>query len=422
MSHMTRRVNEGTVLTVRMMHCHLAVHHLKMSRVCMTKISADRVAAIKGIIDMTMGNDASRNTPGGATDNPAVLDATAQNVKELRARGALLSGRVDAPEDSTDTIAIMLRVSPLPGVFLAVNDPTALRTMMSVLTEDIVKSLDRSDAAHMIKTLTTQPATLVLTDDVDLARNLRAVTGDGHPYILMITANDDHALREGLSAGADDCIGTGASPEMVRARVDLGRRLVQLSSCLRSVLKAHRKLATTDELTRVANRHFFAQHFPLEAERAARYAHALSVVVCDIDRFKQINDTFGHLAGDAVLREFAARLQRCLRRGTDWVARVGGEEFSIVLPETGLAAAALVAQKLRDCIRASPFRIEGREVVVTASFGVCGMAAVSARHADIPDRLQATADAALYRSKREGRDRVTAASLDLSRSRVRRRD
>ena len=101
---------------------------------------------------------------------------------------------------------------------------------------------------------------------------------------------------------------------------------------LRIALVENRKLSTTDDLTRVASRRFFTKHFPREVDRAARYARPLSLILCDIDHFKNINDTLGHAGGDEVLRQFGGRLQEVLRRGVDWVARIGGEEFAVVLP------------------------------------------------------------------------------------------
>jgi diguanylate cyclase (GGDEF)-like protein len=100
---------------------------------------------------------------------------------------------------------------------------------------------------------------------------------------------------------------------------------------LRVPLDENRELSATDDLTRVASRRFFSKHFPREMERAARYARPLSIILCDIDLFKSINDTLGHAGGDQILRQFGARLQKNLRRGIDWVARIGGEEFAVVL-------------------------------------------------------------------------------------------
>jgi two-component system, cell cycle response regulator len=146
-------------------------------------------------------------------------------------------------------------------------------------------------------------------------------------------------------------------------------------------------------------------------ERAARYGRPLSLILCDIDYFKNANDTLGHAGGDEILRQFGARLQEGLRRGVDWVARIGGEEFAIVLPETQYEGALGVARKLRDGVSREPFTIEARKVAVTASFGLCGLDRVPAGERHLASRIMKIADAALYRSKQDGRNRVTATAV-----------
>jgi two-component system, cell cycle response regulator len=180
---------------------------------------------------------------------------------------------------------------------------------------------------------------------------------------------------------------------------------------LRIALVENRKLSTTDDLTRVASRRFFSKHFPREVERAARYARPLSLILCDIDYFKNANDTFGHAGGDEILKHFGTRLQESLRRGIDWVARIGGEEFAIVLPETSYEQALDVARKLRALVANKPFRVQGRDIDVTASFGLCGLDRVPVGERKLAEQVLKVADAALYRSKNSGRNRVTATML-----------
>jgi two-component system, cell cycle response regulator len=143
-------------------------------------------------------------------------------------------------------------------------------------------------------------------------------------------------------------------------------------------------------------------------ERAARYGRPLSLILCDIDLFKAVNDTLGHAGGDQILRQFGARLQRSLRRGVDWVARIGGEEFAVVLPETPYEQGLEVARKLRAAVAQPPFTTEGKTIPVTASFGLCGLDRVPTGERRLAERVLKIADAALYRSKHSGRNRVTA--------------
>jgi diguanylate cyclase (GGDEF)-like protein len=133
--------------------------------------------------------------------------------------------------------------------------------------------------------------------------------------------------------------------------------------------------------------------------------------MCDIDHFKRINDQHGHPVGDDVLRQFAQRIQRCLRRGTDWIARLGGEEFAVVLPETGLDQALLVCRKLREALASEPFASGSLRLSVTASFGVAGIESVPRKSKGLAERLMSVADRALYRSKEAGRDRVAGVRL-----------
>jgi diguanylate cyclase (GGDEF)-like protein len=230
-----------------------------------------------------------------------------------------------------------------------------------------------------------------------------------------VTQRDEAGVREaGFAAGADDCVARQVSMRELDAHLGAARRIAELESVLRVTLAENRKLSATDELTRVSSRRFFGKHFPREVERAARYGRALSLILCDLDLFNNVNDQHGRAFGDQVLQQLAARLQDALRRGVDWVARIGGEEFAIVLPETGYEQGLEVARKLRGVIAQPPFSVEGQTLEVTASFGMCGLDRVPAGERRLADRVLKIADAALYRSKSSGRNRVTATMLNAS--------
>jgi diguanylate cyclase (GGDEF)-like protein len=214
-----------------------------------------------------------------------------------------------------------------------------------------------------------------------------------------------------LKAGADDCISQQSSSAAVEARLRAVRRICDLEVALRGALVQNQKLSTTDELTGLANRHFFAKHLPRELDRAMRRKLPLSVAMCDIDHFKRINDTYGHATGDHVLREFGIRLQKHLRRGKDWVARLGGEEFAIVLSEIGAPQGVNIIEGIRRSIRSEPFDAPTKNILVTASFGLCIVDCAKPRNSTTCDRVLSIADKALYKSKNRGRDRVTAARL-----------
>jgi two-component system cell cycle response regulator len=163
--------------------------------------------------------------------------------------------------------------------------------------------------------------------------------------------------------------------------------------------------AITDALTGLHNRRYMEIHLGTLVEQAAARGRPLSILVLDIDFFKAINDGYGHSAGDDVLKEFSRRLKKAVR-GIDLACRFGGEEFVVVMPDTGVAMATMVAERLRKRIATEPFRINQntRTVQATISVGIAAMRSVEDRPSDIIRR----ADEALYRAKRQGRNRVVA--------------
>lgn len=315
-------------------------------------------------------------------------------------------------EDTSSTIAVMLRCLPPPRALLAIGDPVLCGHIRSHIAPDMLDFESAADDAAAVNLFRCEFRPVVLTDSLEVIRTLRSQQAERAPFILYISELDEgHEREAGLIAGADDCIGRRSPESELRARVGSARRVAELEAVLRIALIENRKLSTTDDLTRVASRRFFSKHFPREVERAARYGRALSLILCDIDFFKNVNDTLGHAAGDQVLAQFGARLQHILRRGVDWVARIGGEEFAIVLPETTYEQALGVARKLRSGVANKPFEIQGKQAEITASFGLCGLDRVPAGERKIPEHMLKVADAALYRSKHAGRNRVTAAML-----------
>jgi two-component system cell cycle response regulator len=148
------------------------------------------------------------------------------------------------------------------------------------------------------------------------------------------------------------------------------------------------------------------EQLPREVERCRRYAYPLSVLMCDLDHFKQVNDARGHAAGDDVLQQFAARAQKSIRCNSDWIARHGGEEFLVVLPETAYADGMYVAEKIRNVICATPFATRSGEVAVTASFGIASTGASGPELSLKVETMIRTADECLYRAKTQGRNRA----------------
>jgi two-component system, cell cycle response regulator len=161
------------------------------------------------------------------------------------------------------------------------------------------------------------------------------------------------------------------------------------------------RLMTVDGLTELHNKRYFTEALEREASRSRRYSRTFSLVLFDIDHFKKINDTFGHLAGDSVLRQLGALVRGRVRRD-DVPARTGGEEFSVIVPEVPLDGAITLAEKLREAIEAATFRFEATRIPVTVSIGVAEWTEDMEDPADLVKR----ADERLYDAKRTGRNRV----------------
>jgi two-component system cell cycle response regulator len=316
----------------------------------------------------------------------------------------------DISEETTATIAVMLRVVPPPKALLVSGDAQLTREFERRITSDMFECERVADEQEAVRRCESEHREVVVTDSLEAIRKLRARKAERVPFILFVSDLDEDTERAaGLAAGADDCVGRRASEREIDARLAIARRVAELEAVLRVTLAENRKLSATDDLTRLASRRFFSKHFPREIERAARYGRALSLVLCDIDLFKNINDSLGHAAGDQILKQFGTRLQNVLRRGIDWVARIGGEEFAVVLPETAYEPALEVARKLRQAIAQTQFTTEeGNSLAVTASFGLCGLDRVPGGERRLAERVLKIADAALYRSKHSGRNRVTA--------------
>ena len=225
------------------------------------------------------------------------------------------------------------------------------------------------------------------------------------PIVLLALASDEECVVRGLELAVNDYVLRPIEPQELIARLRTQIRRKRYNDSLRTSVSTTVEMAVTDPLTGLHNRRYLDGHLQNLFDRAVTRRRPLSVMIADIDRFKSINDRWGHDAGDAVLREFAARLRRNLR-GIDLVCRYGGEEFVIVMPETELTLAERVAERVRIQIADVPFPVaDGRETIsVTTSLGVAAMKAVG----DSVEALMKRADIALYEAKARGRNRVVA--------------
>jgi two-component system cell cycle response regulator len=245
-------------------------------------------------------------------------------------------------------------------------------------------------------------------DPLRLCSQLRSLERTRFLPILIITEQGaDEMVVRALDLGVNDYIIRPVDPNELVARSLTQIRRKRYNDRLRASVKQTIELAVTDPLTGLYNRRYLDNHLNVLFNRSMARGRPLSVVITDIDRFKQVNDTYGHDGGDEVLREFANRVRSTIR-GADLACRYGGEEFVVVMPDTSPEIAATVAERLRAAIESAPFMLKhsGEALNVTASFGI------ASRIASVltPDQLMKQADLALYEAKNTGRNRVVAAA------------
>jgi two-component system cell cycle response regulator len=243
-------------------------------------------------------------------------------------------------------------------------------------------------------------------DGLRLCSQIRSLERTRNVPILAIAEPDNNArLLRGLEIGVNDYLMRPIDKNEMLARVRTQIKKKRYTERLRDNVQASIEMAITDALTGLHNRRYMETHLSSLAEQAASRGKPLSVLVLDIDFFKSINDGHGHDAGDDVLREFALRIRKSIRN-IDLACRYGGEEFVIVMPETDMAVATMVAERLRRAIAGEPFPIQQgmRLLDVTLSIGIAAIGGAG----DTAAAMLKRADTALYRAKRDGRNRVVA--------------
>ena len=245
-------------------------------------------------------------------------------------------------------------------------------------------------------------------DGLRLCSQLRSLQATRNiPVLLMGEVDDRSRILRGLEIGAHDFLMRPIDRNELLARVRTQVRGKRFTERLRDSVQSSMEMAVMDQLTGLHNRRFMDNRLAAMFDESALRARSLSILVLDVDHFKAVNDSWGHDAGDEVLREFADRVRACTR-GIDLVARMGGEEIVVVLPDTGRDAASHVAERIREKVESQPFAIQNgiRNIKVTVSVGVAHRRAGDATSADMMKR----ADDALYQAKASGRNRVIVAS------------
>jgi diguanylate cyclase (GGDEF)-like protein len=249
-------------------------------------------------------------------------------------------------------------------------------------------------------------------DGEELCRTIRQGHFDGYVFIFLVTSKDSaEDIVAGLEAGADDYLTKPVSEAELVARLSTAKRVIELERSLMQRNEEVLQLSVTDALTKVNNRGYFNTHCPGYITRAMRSGEPLSALMCDVDHFKKVNDTYGHLAGDMVLRNFAACLQAMVRTDIDLLVRYGGEEFVVLLPDTNSAQAHIVAERMRLAIEALHHPWENLVIKVTASFGVATYTPSVGAEPLTLEQLMIAADDCLYQAKAGGRNCVRGVTL-----------
>jgi diguanylate cyclase (GGDEF)-like protein len=241
---------------------------------------------------------------------------------------------------------------------------------------------------------------------IEVCRQIRKEATAPYPYLILVTGEGTkEQLLEGLTSGADDYLLKPVDPNELYARLVTGKRILDLQEQLLATQRLLRQQATRDSLTGLLNRATILETLDREMVRSRRERRSLTIIMADIDHFKTINDTHGHVVGDRVLRDTAQRLISVLRP-YDTTGRYGGEEFLTILAGCGGDRSMGLANRLRCAVEVEPVVSNGRAIPVTLSLGVAVWDGRSSSQ-----ELVQFADAALYRAKRDGRNRIAMAAI-----------
>jgi diguanylate cyclase (GGDEF)-like protein len=333
------------------------------------------------------------------------VDQSADVTRELRSLAAA-TGVGDEPNRGEPE-------RPRLRVLVAEDNPVFQAMLRNILTKwgyDAVAARDGEEAWKILQS-NDSPQMAILDwmmpglDGPEVCRRVREANREPYVYIVLLTARtESRDLVEGMDAGADDYLTKPFRNHELRVRLRAGTRILDLQQELLRAREKLREQATHDMLTGLHNRAAILDILRTELSRSGREGQPLAVLLADLDRFKLINDTYGHFAGDAVLRQSAQRMKSALRR-YDSLGRYGGEEFLMVLPGCGGATACHQAERIREAVSAGTMESDAERLRVSCSIGV------ACREKPLPedaDGLIREADTALYVAKNLGRNQVAA--------------
>jgi two-component system cell cycle response regulator len=376
-------------------------HHLPVLMITALDQTSDRVQGLEA------GADDFLSKPVDDTQLMARVKSLVRLkslTDELRARA--LTGQQIAIEDA---LRAMDSISASGGSVLIIDtDRRHAERIQGYLADHSVDILtEPADAVFQVAGAGYELALISMSlDDFDPLRvssQIRTVEHSRNlPIILMADAADKPRVVRALDLGINDYISRPVERNELQARVRTQIRRHRYAMELRESVNNTMALAVTDELTGLYNRRYFDRHLNVMLGKAQEQERDMALMILDIDHFKAVNDNHGHDVGDAVLREFAARLKRNIR-GVDLACRFGGEEFVVLMPDTDTGQAEAVAERVRQAMAEKQFEVgPARPLSVTVSVGV----ALNESRVDTPESLIKRADVALYRAKRGGRNRV----------------
>ena len=298
---------------------------------------------------------------------------------------------------------------------LVVEDHPALRKQLEfILARAGFAATSAENGRRALELMQERFFPIVLTDwmmpeidGIQLCQSIRKLPAAGYVYVVLLTAKsskDD--IVTGLAAGADDFLSKPFHPAELIARLNTAKRILGLEQCLKRANEETKILSITDPLTGAYNRTYLNDRLPQEVKRAQKYSRSMSLILSDVDYFKTINDTHGHLAGDQALKTFVRCIASCIRVDCDWIARYGGDEFLILLPETNVAGGGSAAERFARIISQTCVEVQGESIRMSGSFGVTGFDQAPPDQNIAPEALLALADTCLYRAKREQRGSV----------------
>ena len=304
-----------------------------------------------------------------------------------------------------------------PGRVLVAEDDAMFRRILQKWLENwgyqVTVAEDGGEAWSILQQ--ERPPELLILDwmmpeieGVELCRRIRARQRPPYQYILLVTGKDDKEdLVTGLEAGADDYLTKPFEQNELRAHLLVAKRILKLQQDLINAREELRSQAMHDVLTGIWNRRAVLDQLSCELDRSTRANTTTGVLMLDLDHFKKVNDTYGHLTGDAVLHEVAKRVTESVR-SYDTVGRYGGEEFLVVLPNCGKAGIELNAERIRLAISSVPILTDDAKITITVSVGATMATAGAGSNNDV----LTAADGALYQAKEAGRNRVCFKSLE----------